>query len=47
MQIPTTVLAVLSGHTKTDGHRLMLVGLRMTSALYQRVNEVLEAVGGG
>lgn len=46
MRIPPDVLAALSGRTKTDGHRLMLVGPRMTPALYQRVNEVLEAVGG-
>ncbi|NUQ96188.1 MAG: methyltransferase [Streptomyces sp.] len=46
MRIPTDVLAALSGRTKTDGHRLVLVGPRLTPALYQRVNEVLEAVGG-
>ncbi|WP_434598331.1 class I SAM-dependent methyltransferase [Streptomyces sp. A5-4] len=46
MRIPTDVLAALSGRTKTDGHRLMPVGPRLTPALYQRVNEVLEAVGG-
>ncbi|MFJ4622187.1 methyltransferase [Streptomyces sp. NPDC088812] len=46
MRIPTDVLAALSGRTKTDDHRLMLVGPRLTPALYQRVNEVLEAVGG-
>ncbi|WP_340375796.1 class I SAM-dependent methyltransferase [Streptomyces sp. SS7] len=46
MRIPTDVLAVLSDRTRTDGHRLVLVGPRLTPALYQRVNEVLEAVGG-
>lgn len=46
MRIPADVLAALSGRTKTDGHRLMLVGPRLTPTLYQRVNEVLEAVGG-
>ncbi|MER6367176.1 hypothetical protein ABT255_02145 [Streptomyces mirabilis] len=46
MRIPTDVLAALSGRTKTGGHRLMLVGPRVATTLYQRVNEVLEAVGG-
>ncbi|MFI8091509.1 class I SAM-dependent methyltransferase [Streptomyces sp. NPDC086080] len=46
MRIPTDVLAVLSDRTKTDGHRLVLVGPRLTPVLYRRVNEVLEAVGG-
>ncbi|MBK3582262.1 methyltransferase [Streptomyces sp. MBT57] len=46
MRIPADVLAALSDRTKTDGHRLMLVGPRLTPTLYQRVNEVFEAVGG-
>ncbi|MFF4409472.1 class I SAM-dependent methyltransferase [Streptomyces sp. NPDC001404] len=46
MRILTDVLAVLSDRARTDGHRLVLVGPRLTPAQYQRVNEVLEAVGG-
>ncbi|MEV7870184.1 class I SAM-dependent methyltransferase [Streptomyces sp. NPDC088124] len=46
MRIPADVLAVLSDRTEADGHRLTLVGPRLPPALYQRVNEVLEAVGG-
>ncbi|MFD8609428.1 RsmD family RNA methyltransferase [Streptomyces sp. NPDC059631] len=46
MRISTDVLAVLSDRTRTDGHRLVLVGPRLTPAMYQCVNEVLAAVGG-
>ncbi|WP_424863065.1 class I SAM-dependent methyltransferase [Streptomyces sp. MMS24-I29] len=46
MRIPADVLRVLSDRTRTDGHRLVLTGPRLAPALYQRVNEVLEAVGG-
>ncbi|MFG3403757.1 class I SAM-dependent methyltransferase [Streptomyces sp. NPDC048142] len=46
MRISADVLAVLSGRTEADGHRLTLVGPRLPPTLYQRVNEVLEAVGG-
>ncbi|MEU9849212.1 class I SAM-dependent methyltransferase [Streptomyces sp. NPDC047985] len=46
MRIPTDVLAALSDRAETDGHRLVLGGARMAPALYQRVNEILEAAGG-
>ncbi|MGW2986412.1 class I SAM-dependent methyltransferase [Streptomyces goshikiensis] len=46
MRIPADVLAVMSDRTEADCHRLTLVGPRLPPALYQRVNEVLEAVGG-
>lgn len=46
MRIPTDVLALLSDRTEADGRRLVLVSPRLTPALYQRVNKVLEAVGG-
>lgn len=45
MKIPTDVLAVLRA-ANTDGTRLELTGPQMDPRLYQRVNEVIEAVGG-
>ncbi|MEU0160162.1 class I SAM-dependent methyltransferase [Streptomyces sp. NPDC006261] len=46
MRVPPEVLTALTERTVTDGPRLVLTGPRMTTALYQRVDEVLEAVGG-
>ncbi|MGX1129936.1 putative RNA methylase [Streptomyces glaucescens] len=46
MQIPGDVLAAIRERAETDGPRLVLTGPRMEPKLYQRVNEVLEAVGG-
>lgn len=46
MKIPAEVLAVLEQRTEIDGLQLVLTGPRMDPRLYQRVNEVLEAVGG-
>ncbi|MEU0831259.1 class I SAM-dependent methyltransferase [Streptomyces sp. NPDC005969] len=46
MKIPAEVLAVLEQRTETDGPQLVLTGPRMDPRLYQRVDEVLEAVGG-
>lgn len=45
MKIPAEVMAALKTAT-TDGPHLVLIGPRMDPKLYQRVNEVLEAVGG-
>ncbi|MFJ6559908.1 methyltransferase [Streptomyces sp. NPDC091412] len=46
MMLTDDVLTVLQTRTETDGTHLVLTGPRMTPKLYQRVNEVLEAVGG-
>ncbi|MEU6365724.1 class I SAM-dependent methyltransferase [Streptomyces sp. NPDC046931] len=46
MKIPPEVLAAIRERVETDGQRLVLTGPRMDPKLYQRVNEVLEAVGG-
>lgn len=45
MKVPADVLEILA-QAHTDGTRLVLTGPRMDPQLYQRVNEVLEAVGG-
>lgn len=46
MKLTDDILAVLRERTDVDGPRLVLTGPRMDPKLYQRVNEVLEAVGG-
>lgn len=46
MKLTDDILAVLRERTDIDGTRLVLTGPRMDPKLYQRVNEVLEAVGG-
>lgn len=46
MKLTGDTLAALRERTKTDGTHLVLTGQRMDPKLYQRVNEVLEAVGG-
>lgn len=46
MKLTPDLLAVLTDRVETDGSRLVLTGPRMDPKLYQRVNEVLEAVGG-
>lgn len=45
MKVTDDILAALAAAT-TDGTRLVLAGPQMDPKLYQRVNEVLEAVGG-
>lgn len=45
MKVPTVVLDALRA-ADTDGSHLVLTGPRMDPKLYERVNEVLEAVGG-
>lgn len=45
MQVPAEVMQAIRDAV-TDGPRLVLSGPRMDPRLYQRVNEVLEAVGG-
>lgn len=46
MKITDDVLAALRERAEPNGNQLVLVGPRMDPKLYQRVNEVLEAVGG-
>ena len=46
MRIPPDVLSALTERTETTGNRLILTGPRMNARLYQKVDEVLEAVGG-
>mgnify|MGYP001607305160 FL=1 len=46
MKLTDDILTALTDRAKTDGNRLVLTGPRMDPKLYQRVNEVLEAVGG-
>ncbi|WP_405883572.1 class I SAM-dependent methyltransferase [Streptomyces sp. NBC_01384] len=46
MKLTDDVLSALTDRAETDGPRLILTGPRMDPKLYQRVNEVLEAVGG-
>jgi predicted RNA methylase len=46
VKLTADVLGVLKTRVETDGTRLVLTGPRMDPKLYQRVNEVLEAVGG-
>ncbi|WP_432053674.1 hypothetical protein [Streptomyces sp. bgisy022] len=46
MKLTDDILTVLTTRVATDGTHLVLTGPRMDPKLYQRVNEVLEAVGG-
>ncbi|CAL9370673.1 class I SAM-dependent methyltransferase [Streptomyces sp. enrichment culture] len=46
MKLTDDILTVLRERTAIDGTHLVLTGPRMDPKLYQRVNEVLEAVGG-
>ena len=46
MKLADDILTVLRERTAIDGTHLVLTGPRMDPKLYQRVNEVLEAVGG-
>lgn len=46
MKLTGDILTVLRERTAIDGTHLVLTGPRMDPKLYQRVNEVLEAVGG-
>lgn len=46
MKLTDDILTVLRERTAIDGTHLVLTGPRMDPELYQRVNEVLEAVGG-
>jgi predicted RNA methylase len=46
MKLTDDILTVLRERTSIDGTHLVLTGPRMNQKLYQRVNEVLEAVGG-
>ncbi|MCG0061681.1 methyltransferase [Streptomyces tricolor] len=46
MHIPPDILAVIRDRAQTDGPRLILTGPRLDPKLYQRINEILEAVGG-
>lgn len=46
MKLTDDILTVLRERTDIDGTHLVLTGPRMDPKLYQRVNEVLEAVGG-
>ncbi|CAM5390630.1 hypothetical protein STENM36S_06316 [Streptomyces tendae] len=46
MKLTDDILTVLREQTAIDGTHLVLTGPRMDPKLYQRVNEVLEAVGG-
>ncbi|GGV36668.1 hypothetical protein GCM10010293_40050 [Streptomyces griseoflavus] len=46
MKLTDDLLTVLTTRVETDGTHLVLTGPRMEPRLYQRVNEVLEAVGG-
>ncbi|MET8113739.1 class I SAM-dependent methyltransferase [Streptomyces prasinus] len=46
MKLTNDILTVLKTRIETDGTHLVLTGPRMDPKLYQRVNEVLEAVGG-
>ncbi|MEU5976316.1 methyltransferase [Streptomyces sp. NPDC047315] len=46
MKLQPEVLAAIRDHAVTDGCRLTLTGPRFDDRLYQRVNDVLEAVGG-
>ncbi|MGW3196257.1 methyltransferase [Streptomyces sp. NPDC001118] len=46
MKLTADILTVLTDRVETDGNHLVLTGPRMDPKLYQRVNEVLEAVGG-
>lgn len=46
MRIAPDVLSALTERAETTGNRLVLTGPRMDARLYQKINEVLEAVGG-
>jgi predicted RNA methylase len=46
MKLTKDILTALQERADIDGNRLVLTGPRMDPKLYQRVNEVLEAVGG-
>ncbi|KFG02764.1 hypothetical protein IQ62_00080, partial [Streptomyces scabiei] len=46
MQIPADVLAELQDRAHADGNRLTLTGDRLDAKTYQRIDEILEAVGG-
>lgn len=46
MKLTDDILTALRERVETDGNRLVLTGPRMDPKLYQRVNEILEAVGG-
>lgn len=46
MKLTDDILTVLRERADIDGTHLVLTGPRMNPTLYQRVNEVLEAVGG-
>ncbi|MFC9285671.1 methyltransferase [Streptomyces sp. NPDC057052] len=46
MKLTDDILTVLRDRTDIDGTHLVLTGPRMDPKLYQRVNEILEAVGG-
>jgi methylase of polypeptide subunit release factors len=46
VKLTDDILTVLRERVETDGTHLVLTGPRMEPRLYQRVNEVLEAVGG-
>ncbi|MBZ6102774.1 methyltransferase [Streptomyces olivaceus] len=46
MKLTDDILTALRERTAIDGTHLVLTGPRMDPKLYQRVNEVLEAVGG-
>lgn len=46
MKLTDDILTALRERTDIDGTHLVLTGPRMDPRLYQRVNEVLEAVGG-
>jgi predicted RNA methylase len=46
VKLTADILTVLTDRTEINGNRLVLTGPRMDPRLYQRVNEVLEAVGG-
>lgn len=46
MKLTDDVLTALRERAETNGDQLVLTGPRMNPKLYQRVNEVLEAVGG-
>jgi predicted RNA methylase len=46
MKLTADIVDALKTRAETDGTHLVLTGPRMDPKLYQRVNEVLEAVGG-
>lgn len=46
MKLPADVANVLTTRASTDGKHLILTGPRFDPRLYQRVNEILEGIGG-